>query len=80
MKKEFRIDLFSGYPKGWFRFDALAGLTTAAVVVPKAMAYAIIAGPPVQTGLYVALVRCPGDFVRDDSSAGIGVSPTERFG
>ena len=34
----------------------LAGLTTAAVVIPKAMAYATIAGLPVQVGLYTALV------------------------
>jgi 3-phenylpropionate/trans-cinnamate dioxygenase ferredoxin reductase subunit len=26
---------------------------------------------------YEALVRCPGDFVRDDSAAGIGVGPSE---
>jgi high affinity sulfate transporter 1 len=48
--------LFSGYQKSWFRFDAIAGLTTAAVVIPKCMAYAIIAGLPVQAGLYVALI------------------------
>src|SRR5271169_1864046 len=46
----------SGYQKSWFRFDAVAGLTTAAVVIPKSMAYASIAGLPVQVGLYVALV------------------------
>jgi high affinity sulfate transporter 1 len=34
----------------------IAGLTTAAVVIPKAMAYATIAGLPVQIGLYTALV------------------------
>jgi sulfate permease, SulP family len=34
----------------------VAGLTTAAVVIPKSMAYASIAGLPVQAGLYVALV------------------------
>src|ERR1700734_3051561 len=49
-------NLLSGYQKDWFRFDALAGLTTAAVVIPKSMAYASIAGLPVQAGLYVALV------------------------
>src|ERR1022692_861755 len=27
-----------------------------------------------------ALVRCPGDFVRADSSSGIGVSPAEWLG
>jgi len=47
---------FAGYQKDWFRYDVLAGLTTAAVVIPKAMAYATIAGLPVQAGLYVALV------------------------
>ena len=48
------IGLLSGYQKDWFRFDAVAGLTTAAVVIPKAMAYAAISGLPVQAGLYVA--------------------------
>ena len=46
----------SGYQKDWFRFDAVAGLSTAAVVIPKSMAYASIAGLPVQAGLYAALV------------------------
>lgn len=46
--------VLSGYQKDWFRCDVLAGLTTAAVVIPKAMAYAVIAGLPVQAGLYVA--------------------------
>jgi sulfate permease, SulP family len=36
--------------------DVVAGLTTAAVVLPKAMAYATIAGLPVQVGLYTAVV------------------------
>src|SRR5277367_2654359 len=48
--------LLPGYSKDWFRLDAVAGLTTAAVVIPKSMAYASIAGLPVQAGLYVALV------------------------
>jgi high affinity sulfate transporter 1 len=48
--------LFSGYQQDWFRFDAVAGLTTAAVVIPQSMAYASIAGLPVTAGLYVALV------------------------
>lgn len=42
------------YPGAWFRADAVAGLTTAAVVVPKCMAYAAIAGLPAQAGLYAA--------------------------
>ena len=36
--------LLSEYQKHWFRFDAVAGMTTAAVVIPKSMAYAGIAG------------------------------------
>ena len=44
------------YRRDWLRPDLLAGLTAAAVVVPKAMAYATIAGLPVQVGLYTALV------------------------
>jgi high affinity sulfate transporter 1 len=45
-----------GYRKEWLRFDVVAGLTAAAVVIPKAMAYATIAGLPIQVGLYTALV------------------------
>jgi SulP family sulfate permease len=48
--------LLPEYQKDWFRFDAVAGLTTAAVVIPKSIAYASIAGLPVQAGLYVAFV------------------------
>ena len=38
------------------RFDAIAGLTAAAVVLPKAMAYATVAGLPVAVGLYTAFM------------------------
>ena len=38
-----------------WRFDVVAGLTAAAVVLPKAMAYAAVAGLPVAVGLYTAL-------------------------
>ena len=44
------------YNKEWIRPDLIAGLTAAAVVLPKAMAYATIAGLPVQVGLYTAFV------------------------
>ncbi len=39
-----------------FRFDLVAGLTAAAVVLPKAMAYASVAGLPIAVGLYTAFV------------------------
>ena len=42
--------------KDVLRGDVVAGLTTAAVVVPKAMAYATIAGLPIEVGLYTAFV------------------------
>jgi len=38
------------------RLDVVAGLTTGAVIIPKAMAYAMMAGLPVQVGLYTVLV------------------------
>jgi high affinity sulfate transporter 1 len=44
------------YRGEWLTLDVVAGLTTAAVVVPKAMAYATIAGLPVQVGLYTAFL------------------------
>ena len=46
----------STYQKEWLRFGLVAGLTTAAVVIPKAMAYAAIAGLPLVVGLYTSLV------------------------
>jgi SulP family sulfate permease len=44
-----------GYRREWLAADAVAGLTTAAIVIPKAMAYALIAGLTVEAGLYTAL-------------------------
>jgi high affinity sulfate transporter 1 len=50
------LDWMPAYRKEWLRPDVIAGLTTAAVVIPKAMAYATIAGLPVQMGLYTAFL------------------------
>lgn len=49
-------DWLVSYKKEWVRLDIIAGLTAAAVVIPKAMAYATIAGLPVQVGLYTAFL------------------------
>ena len=49
-------DLSVSYRKEWLRPDVIAGLTAAAVVIPNAMAYATIAGLPVQVGLYTAFL------------------------
>lgn len=50
------LEWLSGYRKEWVGLDVIAGLTTAAVVIPKAMAYATITGLPVQVGLYTAFI------------------------
>src|SRR5262245_52192304 len=44
------------YRAEWLKPDVVAGLTAAAVVIPKAMAYATVAGLPPQVGLYTAFV------------------------
>jgi high affinity sulfate transporter 1 len=44
------------FRKEWLGSDVIAGLTVAAVVIPKAMAYATVAGLPVQVGLYTAFL------------------------
>jgi SulP family sulfate permease len=58
--KEGGMDQGIGKEKGAgrksFAADVIPGLTTAAVVVPKALAYATIAQLPVQAGLFAALV------------------------
>jgi high affinity sulfate transporter 1 len=42
------------YKRRWLRLDLIAGLTVAALVVPKSLGYAGIAGVPIQYGLYAA--------------------------
>lgn len=44
------------YDRAWSRGDLAAGLTSAAVVIPQALACADIAGLPLAVGLYTALV------------------------
>ncbi|TXC88891.1 SulP family inorganic anion transporter [Paraburkholderia azotifigens] len=50
------LDWVRHYEKSWVKPDIIAGVTAAAVVLPKAMAYATVAGLPVQVGLYTAFV------------------------
>lgn len=45
-----------GYQISTFRSDALAGVTVAVVLIPQAMAYAMLAGMPPVYGLYAAAV------------------------
>ena len=44
-----------GYEAGWFRADVIAGLTLWGILVPEGIAYAGLAGAPVQAGLYTLL-------------------------
>jgi high affinity sulfate transporter 1 len=46
----------SGEARPAVRLDVIAGLVAAAVVLPKAMAYATVAGLPVAVGLYTSFV------------------------
>jgi high affinity sulfate transporter 1 len=45
-----------GYRREWLGADTVAGLTTAAVVIPKALAYGAVAALPVVMGLGTAFV------------------------
>src|SRR6516165_12339175 len=44
------------YHRDWLKPDVIAGLTAAAVVIPQALAYATVAGLPVEVGLYTAFL------------------------
>ena len=61
------------------RLDIVAGLTAAAVVLPKAMAYATVAGLPVAVGLYTALVPM-AVYALLGSSRVLSVSSTATLG
>jgi SulP family sulfate permease len=50
------VSLFRGYELNNLRPDLVAGLTVAVILLPQAIAYALIAELPPQTGLYAAIV------------------------
>ena len=50
------VRLLRGYPRELLRGDLTAGLTTAVMLIPQAMAYASLAGMPPITGLYASIV------------------------
>ncbi len=50
------IQWFKDYSKDAATRDLIAGITVAAVYVPQAMAYALLAGMPPITGLYTAFI------------------------
>jgi SulP family sulfate permease len=48
------LDWLPRYDRSWLRGDVLAGIAVTAMIVPKNLGYAGIAGVPVQNGLYAA--------------------------
>ena len=73
------VGWLSRYERPWLKADVLAGLTTAAVVIPKVMAYATIAGLPVQIGLYTVLVPM-AVYAALGTSRPLSVSTTTTLG
>jgi sulfate permease, SulP family len=50
------ISWLRGYKLRFLKPDLMAGLTVAVMTIPQSMAYALIAGLPVQYGLYASIV------------------------
>jgi len=50
------LNLFKTYKKQWLSKDLIAGLSVAAIAMPVGIAYAGIAGLPLQTGLYSCIL------------------------
>ncbi|GEM00392.1 SulP family inorganic anion transporter [Cellulomonas terrae] len=48
------VDALRTYDRRWLRTDVAAGVAVAALIVPKNLGYAGIAGVPLQNGLYAA--------------------------
>jgi SulP family sulfate permease len=64
-----------GYDRAWLPADVAAGLTVWALMVPQALAYAGIAGVPVQNGLYVLPLAVVG-YLLLGSSRHLYVGPS----
>jgi len=50
------ITWFQNYTRQDFRFDLVAGITVALILIPQSMAYAQLAGLPAYYGLYAAFL------------------------
>ena len=69
------LDWLGHYQRAWLRGDLVAALTTWALVVPQAIAYAQIAQLPPQAGLFAAFAGLLG-YALFGSSRQLVVSPT----
>ncbi len=50
------VSMLRTYKPAWLRFDVVAGVVLAAILVPQGLAYAELAGVPPVTGLYTTIV------------------------
>ena len=50
------VGVLRSYQRPWLRGDLVAGFAVAALIIPKNLGYAGIAGIPLQNGLYAAAV------------------------
>ena len=50
------VGTLRSYDRSWLRGDLVAGLVVAALIIPKNLGYAGIAGIPLQNGLYAAAI------------------------
>ena len=54
------IGMLRSYQPSWLRYDLVAGLVLAAILVPQGMAYAELAGVPAVNGLYTTIACLVG--------------------
>src|SRR5262249_25431846 len=54
------VDQLHGYQPGWAKSDLAAGLSVAAVSLPTAIAYPVISGLPIETGLFATIFSLVG--------------------
>jgi high affinity sulfate transporter 1 len=50
------VPTLQGYRRSWLRYDVVAGVAAGTVVIPQAMAYAALAGLPVEVGLFTCML------------------------
>ena len=62
------------YRGAWLSGDLVAGLVTAIMIIPQSMAYAMLAGVPVQIGLYASLLPLLG-YALFGTSMSMSVGP-----